>query len=63
MAQKVFNQIPMVYQLIVKNSGDSVDVEDRRGHCRNITPDEFPPPSRIICYSTRMRPPWTFETR
>jgi hypothetical protein len=30
--QKVFDRIPIVLQLIVNSNGDSVDVEDRRGH-------------------------------
>jgi hypothetical protein len=33
--QRVFNRIPMVYQLIVESGGDNINVEERRGH-RNI---------------------------
>jgi hypothetical protein len=35
MIHMVFNQIPMVYQLIVACGGDNMNVEERMGH-RNI---------------------------
>ncbi len=30
--QRVFNRVPMVYQLIVECGGDNMNVEERRGH-------------------------------
>jgi hypothetical protein len=32
---RVFNRIPVVYQLIVECGGDNINVKERRGH-RNI---------------------------
>jgi hypothetical protein len=31
--QRVFNRIPVVYQLIVESGGDNINVEERRGRC------------------------------
>jgi hypothetical protein len=30
--QRVFNRIPVVYQLIVECGGDNINMEERRGH-------------------------------
>jgi hypothetical protein len=30
--QRVFNRVPMVYQLIVEYGGDNMNVEERMGH-------------------------------